>query len=136
MGSFQMLEWAIIANSTRRKERAEGFGIYFAVSGVALVIAPLLAGILLDKTGGLQLLSLRNLYFIQFIVMAISFIWVYFKLEDMKRITSSIEGNNSIKDLLEVLKVRRIKRWLMVELSGSVCVRDGSALCNALPGTD
>ncbi len=118
MWSLQMLEWAIIANSTRRKERAEGFGIYFAVSGLALVLAPLIAGLILNMTGGLKISSIRNLYFIQFIIMIIAFVWVYIKLEETKK--QDISKNNSfLNDFRDVIKVSKTKKWLTVETLGA-----------------
>lgn len=118
MGSLQMLEWAIIANSIKRKERAAGFGLYFASSGLALVLAPLIAGLILNTTGGLQVNSIRNLYFLQFAIMFLAFIWVYSRLEDINR-SRKEEHNNFMKDYRDVMNLSQTKRWLLVEFLGA-----------------
>ncbi|OYT31883.1 MAG: hypothetical protein B6U94_01635 [Thermofilum sp. ex4484_79] len=117
--SLQMLEWTVIANVIGREERATSFGLYFAVSGIATVIAPFIAGVLLDMIGGLRVESIRVLYIIQFILMLLAFTWVFFKLKDIKYSRTELEKRNFIKDFKEIFDISQARKWLIVEFLGT-----------------
>ncbi|MBC8224303.1 MFS transporter [Candidatus Bathyarchaeota archaeon] len=108
------VENVVLANSLKDEDRATGFSFVTALSLVPTVVAPLAAGALLTRLGGLTAGNVRYLFIIELVGVAIIGLYVGLRLEE----TGSL-GKRS-QSLVEELKSVMsggpyLKRWLLID---------------------
>ncbi len=117
MWSISLLESIIITESLQEKNRATGFGLSYAASGVASIISPTIAGIILSHLGGLSTQSMKVLFIIHFFIILASFIWVSANLEEVRLFPQPNRG--SFKEFRRLFRYSGVEKWLIVETLGA-----------------
>ncbi len=110
----QGLENVVMANSLRNEERAKGFTLVTSVSMVPVVVAPLVAAAILTRLGGVSAGSLKTLFLIEFLGLAVIGLYIVLRFEE----TGSLQGGGGslLEGLREVLSGSPyLKRWLLID---------------------
>ncbi len=108
------VENVVVANSLKDEDRATGFSMITALSLIPTVVAPLVAGALLVRLGGLTAGNVRVLFLIEFVGVALIGLYVGIRLEE----TGSLKKRS--QSLLQELKTVMsggpyLKRWLLID---------------------
>ena len=108
----------LLANALRREDRATGFGIFSSISQLPLIFAPIIAGMIVTQLGGISASAIRPLYWISFIILSSTLIFVYHGLQEPK--AKLIErGEGFLKGFSELASRKEVRKWLMIEILGS-----------------
>jgi MFS family permease len=111
----QGLENVVMANSLRDEERAKGFTLVMSVSMVPTVVAPLVAAAILTRLGGISAGSLKTLFLIEFLGLAVIGLYIVLRFEE----TGSLKGSGGgplLEGLREVISGSPyLKRWLLID---------------------
>jgi len=119
MWSISLLETIIIAETLPNRRRATGFGLLYMLSGLASIVSPTIAGLILSYLGGLNVRSIKILFFIQFLLILCTYTWVVLGLR--KETIHSLDiklVRDPINELRLVLRNSKIRGWLIVESLG------------------
>ena len=108
----------LLANALKREDRATGFGIFSSISQIPLIFAPIIAGVIVTWLGGISATAIQPLYWISFIILSLTLIFVYRGLEEPKAKLTEFEGG-FLKGFLELARRKEFRKWLMIEVLGS-----------------
>lgn len=98
------------------RDRATGRALCEGTGALPTVLAPTMAAVLITVFGGISVHSIRNLYWIQFAMRVILFIYVYRRLTDIDRPNSIPKGFDFVSEFGEVFKRgNAVKRWLLFQ---------------------
>jgi len=112
------IERILLANALKGKDRATGFGIFSSISRIPLIFAPIIAGVIVTWLGGISADAIQPLYFISFIILSLTLIWVYSRLQESRaNLTRFEEG--FLKGFLELASRKEVRKWLLIEILGS-----------------
>jgi len=110
----QGLENVVMANSLRDEERAKGFTLVTSVSMVPTVVAPLVAAAILTLLGGISAGSLKTLFLIEFLGLAVIGLYIVFRFEETGSLLGV--GGSMLEGLREVLSGSPyLRRWLLID---------------------
>jgi len=108
----------LLANALKREDRATGFGIFSSISQIPLIFAPIIAGVIVTSLGGISVAAIKPLYWISFIILSSTLLFVYRGLKEPKaKLTEYGEG--FLKGFLELAGRKEVRKWLMIEILGS-----------------
>jgi len=112
------IERILLANSLKREDRATGFGIFSSISQLPLIFAPIIAGVIVTWLGGISATAIQPLYYISFIILSSTLMWVYLRLQEPRaKLAKSEEG--FLQGFLELASRREVRKWLLIEIFGS-----------------
>jgi MFS family permease len=112
------IERILLANALKGKDRATGFGIFSSISRIPLIFAPIIAGVIVTWLGGISAAAIQPLYFISFIILSLTLIWAYSRLQESRaNLTRFEEG--FLKGFLELASRKEVRKWLLIEILGS-----------------
>jgi MFS family permease len=98
------------------EDRATGKALCEGTGALPTIIAPTTAAILITFSGGISLMSIRNLYWLQFIARVLLFIFVYRKLTDIVRPNNVPKKLDIMDEFGEVFRRgTAVKRWLLFQ---------------------
>jgi MFS family permease len=108
------VENVVTANSLKDVDRAKGFSLITALSMIPTLIAPIVAGAILIRLGGLTAGNVRVLFLIEFVGVVLIGIYVGIHLEE----TGSLRKRS--QSLLQELRTVMsggpyLKRWLLID---------------------
>jgi len=112
------IERILIANALRGEDRATGFGISSSISQIPLIFSPIIAGVIVTWLGGISVSAIQPLYYISFIILSSTLVWVYSRLYESRANLTKIEGD-FFKGFLELASRREVRKWLLIEIFGS-----------------
>jgi len=113
------IERVLAADSLKDRDRATGFGVLMTLSQIPVMVAPVVAGIIVERLGGISAEAIRPLFYISFVISLLASAWTYFKLKEVEP-SPSIRHESFLSGFKRVLAGRWwLKRWLLVELLGS-----------------
>jgi MFS family permease len=99
--------------SLRQRDRATGKALCEGTGALPTILAPTVAAVLLTVFGGINIQSIRNLYWIQFVVRVLLFVYVYRNLTDIDRVKRPPAKLNFLSEFGEVFqRGTAVKRWL------------------------
>ncbi|MBN2335731.1 MFS transporter [Candidatus Bathyarchaeota archaeon] len=97
-------------------DRATGKALCEGTGALPTILAPTVAAVLITLFGGISVHSIRNLYWIQFVVMILLFIYVWRNLSDIERPNNVPKGLDVIGEFREVFtRGTAVKRWLIFQ---------------------
>jgi len=117
MGSIAFLEAIMITESLQERNRATGFGLSYTASGLASIVSPSVAGIILSHMGGLSVQNMRILFLIHLLIILASYIWISLNLEEI--MVHPRPNRSSLRELKHLFRHYGIRRWLAVESLGA-----------------
>jgi MFS family permease len=98
------------------EDRATGKALCEGIGALPTILAPTTAAVLLTIFGGINVQSIKNLYWIQFLARVILFLYVLRNLGDIDRPDRSNIKLNVLLEFREVLsRGTAIKRWLLFQ---------------------
>lgn len=98
------------------EDRATGKALCEGIGALPTILAPTTAAVLLTIFGGINVQSIKNLYWIQFLARAILFLYVLRNLGDIDRPDRSKIKLNVLLEFREVFRRgTAIKRWLLFQ---------------------
>jgi MFS family permease len=98
------------------RDRATGKALCEGIGALPTILAPTAAAVLITVFGGISAQSIRSLYWIQFVVMAILFLYVWRNLSDIERPDNIMKGLNVLGEFREVFtRGTAVKRWLLFQ---------------------
>jgi len=119
MVTTMTMERVLTADSLRDVDRATGFGLLMTLSQIPSMISPVIAGIIVTSLGGISANAIRSLFYIAFIISALTTVWTFFRLKDVGPAPTA-EAEGFLSGFKSVFMGRWwLKRWLIVELIGS-----------------
>lgn len=102
--------------SLPHQDRATGKALCEGTGATPTILVPTIASILITLFGGINLQSIRNLYWIQFIARVLLFVYVYRNLTDIERPNNIPKKVDILKEFGEVFeKGTAIKRWILFQ---------------------
>jgi len=102
--------------SLPQRDRATGKALCEGIGALPTILAPTIAAILITVFGGIGIKSIRNLYWIQFVVRVLLFAYVYRNLEDIDRVKRPPVKLNFLKEFGEVFqRGTAVRRWLVFQ---------------------
>ena len=108
--------------SLQQRDRATGKALCEGTGALPTILAPTVAAILITIFGGISIQSIRNLYWIQFVVQVLLFVYVYRNLEDIDRVKRPPIKLNFLMEFGEVFqKGTAVKRWLLFQGINMFC---------------
>lgn len=108
------VENVVIANSLKDEDRATGFSMVTALSLIPTVFAPIAAGVILTRFGGLTAGNIRILFIIELVGVALIGLYVGLSLEETESLGK--RGQSLIQELREVMSGGPyLKRWLLID---------------------
>ena len=108
------VENVVVANSLKDEDRATGFSMVTALSLIPTVVAPLAAGVILTRLGGLTAGNVRILFLIELVGVALIGLYVGLRLEETESLGK--RGQSLIQELREVMSGGPyLKRWLLID---------------------
>ena len=118
MWTISLLETIIIAESLPKRNRATGFSLTYALSGLASIISPMVAGMILSYLGGLYVRNMRLLFLVQFIIMSCTFLWTVMNLGEV-HVNHHNLSSSPFTELKYLFRSVGVKKWLIVESLGA-----------------
>ncbi len=120
------VENVVVANSLKDEDRATGFSMVTALSLIPTVVAPLAAGVMLTRLGGLTAGNIRILFLLELAGVALIGLYVGLRLEETESLGK--RGESLLQELRAVMSGGPyLKRWLLIDTmsasSFSVMVR-------------
>ena len=104
----------VVANSLKDEDRATGFSMVTALSLIPTVFAPLAAGVILTHLGGLTVGSVRVLFLLELVGVALIGLYVGLRLEETESLGK--RGRSLIQELRAVMSGGPyLKRWLLID---------------------
>ena len=98
------------------EDRATGKALCEGTGALPTIFAPTGAAILITLSGGISLMSIRNLYWLQFIARVLLFVFVYRKLTDIVRPNNVPKKLDIMNEFGEVFRRgTAVKRWLLFQ---------------------
>lgn len=108
------VENVVIANSLKDEDRATGFSMVTALSLIPTVFAPIAAGVILTRFGGLTAGNIRILFIIELVGVALIGLYVGLRLEETESLGK--RGQSLIQELRAVMSGGPyLKRWLLID---------------------
>lgn len=108
------VENVVIANSLKDEDRATGFSMVTALSLIPTVFAPIAAGVILTRLGGLTAGNIRILFIIELVGVALIGLYVGLRLEETESLGK--RGQSLIQELRAVMSGGPyLKRWLLID---------------------
>lgn len=108
------VENVVIANSLKDEDRATGFSMVTALSLIPTVFAPIAAGVILTRFGGLTAGNIRILFIIELVGVALIGLYVGLRLEETESLGK--RGQSLIQEFRAVMSGRPyLKRWLLID---------------------
>jgi len=112
------IERILLANTLKGEDRATGFGIFSSISQIPLILAPIIAGVIVTWLGGISVTAIQPLYYISFMILSSTLLWVYSKLKEPRASLTRLEGG-FLQGFLELASRREVRKWLFIEVLGS-----------------
>lgn len=104
--------------SLEKKDRATGKALCEVVGSIPSLFAPTIAAFLISVFGGLSVEGIRPMYWIQFVIQIMIFLFVYSKMTEVER-PNFHKDSNFIEDFQEVfLRGVALKRWILFSTLG------------------
>jgi len=98
------------------RDRATGKALCEGIGALPTILAPTVAALLLTLFGGITVVSIRRLYWIQFAARLILFLYVYRNLTDVERPNSAPKGLDLAAEFGEVFRRgTAVKRWILFQ---------------------
>ena len=98
------------------RDRATGKALCEGIGALPTILVPTAAAVLITLFGGINVRSIRNLYWIQFAARLILFLYVYRNLTDVERPNSEPKGLDVAAEFGEVFRRgTAVKRWLLFQ---------------------
>ncbi len=98
------------------QDRATGKALCEGIGALPTILVPTAAAVLITLFGGINVQSIRNLYWIQFAARALLFLYVYRNLTDVDRPNSKPKGLDVAAEFGEVFRRgTAVKRWLLFQ---------------------
>lgn len=102
--------------SLPQRDRATGKALCEGTGALPTILAPTVAAILITVFGGIGIQSIRNLYWIQFVVRVLLFVYVYRNLGDIDRVKRPSVKFNLSSEFGEVFqRGTAVRRWLLFQ---------------------
>ncbi len=108
----------LLANALKGEDRATGFGIFSSISQIPLIFAPIIAGVIVTWLGGISAAAIRPLYYISFVILSSTLLWVHLRLQEPRAKMAKYE-EGFLKGFLELASRREVRKWLLIEILGS-----------------
>jgi len=98
------------------RDRATGKALCEGIGALPTILVPTAAAVLITLFGGINIQSIRNLYWIQFAARLILFLYVYRNLTDVERPNRKPKGLDVAAEFGEVFRRgTAVKRWLLFQ---------------------
>ena len=98
------------------QDRATGKALCEGTGALPTILVPTAAAVLITLFGGINVRSIRNLYWIQFAARLILFLYVYKNLTDVERPNSKPKGLDVAAEFGEVFRRgTAVKRWILFQ---------------------
>ena len=98
------------------RDRATGKALCEGTGALPTILVPTAAAVLITLFGGINVQSIRNLYWIQFAARLILFLYVYKNLTDVERPNSKPKGLDVAAEFGEVFRRgTAVKRWILFQ---------------------
>ena len=112
----------IITNGLRDEDRATGMGLRMWVAQLLGLISPVLAALIVDSYGGLNVDGIRPLFYIRFIGLIITYSYVYLKVANVAPATRATTSTGFFSDFKDVLETggRKLKVMIVVGALGAM----------------
>ena len=108
------VENVVVANSLKNEDRATGFSMVTALSLIPTVFAPLEAGAILTRLGGLIAGNIRGLFLLELTGVVLIGLYVGLRLEEIESLGK--RGQSILQELGAVMVGGPyLKRWLLID---------------------
>ena len=98
------------------RDRATGKALCEGIGALPTILVPTAAAVLITLFGGINIQSIRNLYWIQFAARLILFLYVYKNLTDVERPNRKPKGLDVAAEFGEVFRRgTAVKRWILFQ---------------------
>jgi len=98
------------------RDRATGKALCEGIGALPTILVPTAAAVLITLFGGINVRSIRNLYWIQFAARLMLFLYVYRNLTDVERPNSKPKGLDVAAEFGEVFRRgTAVKRWILFQ---------------------
>ncbi|RLE49969.1 MAG: hypothetical protein DRJ21_02040 [Candidatus Methanomethylicota archaeon] len=119
MSLTNVVEVVYIANLLRRANRATGFSFANTISTVSSLIAPMIAAIIVEISGGITKSGLKPLFLTQLIGLLIFAPIIIIFLEDIGGRGGELNIKSEFRNMINILRGRKwLQRWIILEALG------------------
>lgn len=115
---------AIYANSVDNKNRGTIYGLVNVFTQIPVLVAGLIGGAIASHFGGLTVTGIRPIYWVQFGLLTLTWIYVAKSLNKEPRPTRKVPLSTKamIDDYKEVLKKEGTRSWVLMKSLGSISI--------------
>lgn len=113
------VENILIADSTKSKKRAFGFGMVWSLSTLAASFSPIMAAFVINRFGGLTVQGIKPVFYLQLSGLIIAMLIASIFIQDIIARKNYKKYKETVKESVEMLRRRKwLQRWVLIEVLG------------------